>query len=107
MFINRIQMTIAKQILCRIYAIRLSENMTPYDYAATIVEAYNWTSDKMQDVSDEEYNTLHKFWVFVGHKCCASRVAGFVRYAEDNLKYETVPARSAIGCIFNQIRSGK
>ena len=66
MFANTIKNSIARHVLSRIHAIRMAEEKFDiYVQAATVVEAINWTSDKMNEQHriDKEYNTLHKFWV--------------------------------------------
>jgi hypothetical protein len=64
MFVNEIKNTVAFEILLRIHALRIAKEKGLYDFAETLSEALDTTSDRMNDhTTEKEYNALHRFWV--------------------------------------------
>lgn len=64
MFVNEIKNTVAFEILLRIHALRIAKEKSLYDFAETLSEALDWSSDRMNDyTTSKEYSALHKLWV--------------------------------------------
>lgn len=112
MFINKIQNHVAKQILCRIYAINMAMTTgCKFEYAATIVEAANWASKTMQSdkltLYEKGYCAVHSFWIYSRNKCEAKEMRNFVRYDSDKGIYVTISAESALYKVWRKMRNNR
>ena len=105
-FIITMENRCAKQILSRIYAIRMAEKINPYVYAATLVESVNWANQSLlkDDTSGRHYSVIHRFWVQLSGKCAARNMRNLIKYDSDSLRYECLPAESVLHKVWRQMR---
>jgi hypothetical protein len=107
MFLRTIKNPVASGIFRRISAIRMAEHRNIYELAATIVEAVNWASKRMngfpQECSEKEYNAAHRFWVKL-RRVIDKR---FIQYINQNDKseYEVILPDSCLRLVSSHWRS--
>lgn len=93
--------SVAKRILSRIYAIRLAETMTKFEYAATIAEAANWASIAMNEQGGKEYDALYKFWQYAKNKCTSAQYDGLLSYKD--FTYSCKPVDTVLHKVWNKM----
>jgi hypothetical protein len=103
MFINTMKNSVAKHILSRIYAIRLAETMTKFEYAATLMEAANWVNAEMNKHGGKEYDVLYRFYMFTGIKAQAARMDGLLYYNAMTYTYSCKPVDTVLHMVWNKM----
>ena len=98
------QNSIAKHILSRIYAIRLAETMTKFEYAATLAEAHNWASKSMNNYGGKQYDALYNFYMFAGNKCDSARKDGVLYYNAETFTYSCRPPEGVLHKVLRGMR---
>lgn len=102
----KIKNTVARHVISRIHAIRIAEN--EYVQGATVVEAFNWASDKMDSlpISDKEYHTLYKFRSYLDRFASRTKLCKHISYTNVDGVYKFVLniPESCIGTIWNKWR---
>ena len=107
MFLRTVKNRVAFGIFGRISAIRIAEHRNIYELAATIVEAVNWASKRMngfpQQCSEKEYNAVHRFWVKL-RRVIDKRFIQYIEYNEHRGEYEVVLPDSCLRLVSSHWR---